>query len=110
MFQLKRDAFSKRTRLVFASTSSQNGMVVSLTFSRRNMLDGNHVTFKQKIQICQHFYDFKRTLKGLLSQKEYLVYFTNICRAATAAPLVPFWEYQLNLQFCGNFLPCERKL
>lgn len=56
-----------------------------------------HSPFKQKIRICQHLCDFKRTLKGLLSQKKYLVYFINICSAATVSPLVPFWEYPLNL-------------
>lgn len=54
-------------------------------------------------------YDFKRTLKVLLSQKEYLVYFTNMCSTATATPLVPFREYHLNLQLSGIFLPCGNK-
>lgn len=58
IFQLKRGSFSKRGQIAFASnfaTSSQNKKVVTLTFSRHKMPDGNHVTFKQKIQICQQF-------------------------------------------------------
>lgn len=68
--QLKRRSFSNRRQRVFAS-SSPNSEVVILTLSRPSVSDGNHVTFKHKIQIRQHSGDFKRTSKGLMSLKEY---------------------------------------
>lgn len=57
--------------------------VVTLTFSLHNTPDTDPVTFKQMIGICQRFNISRGLKRGLLSQKEYFVYFTNICSAAT---------------------------
>lgn len=49
------------------------------------------------------FYDLKRTLKGLLSQKEYSVYLTKMCSDCHCNSLSPFLgistEFAINWHF-----------